>query len=505
MKNNLTDFVSDFIKRNYFNWLVILVIIFSFLLRFLRTKVGLPYLYNWDEPQIASTALKIMKTGDYNPHFFHYGSLMIYINLIVDILHYFYLMGQPLNAEAYLTSLNDIKINMHLNGWLWGISHPSFYHWNRILTALIGTGMVFVTYKIGRYIFNRWVGLVAAFFLATIPYVIAQSAWATVDTPVSFFVVLVVLFSILFIRNGKIVYFILSLVFTGMAIATKYNSAIVILAPAIALPFHSYTSKESIKPYMWFLLPLIPFCVFLFIMPYAILDLTTFLKHVGFEIRHYKVLGQRGVTSSPGLDHFIFQMHQFYKHLSLTNTIIIGIGLIGILFRPLLIYVLIVPFTYIIYMTGMKPNFHRNFVQVYPFIALLFGSGLFYLYNFLVFLQRRSFTQKQWISSFFTVCLTSYLLIPQASSSLKESLKVYNSKDTRTKLVEYLNNFKNYNKLIIAKELRIHPQDLRKIKTQYKILPLLTIADLPKTKQTLYVLPPNSEIEIFGLLSMIKT
>ena len=50
---------------------LLFLVIIAFYLRFLRTGFGLPYLYLWDEPQTSSAALKMLKTGDYNPHFFN--------------------------------------------------------------------------------------------------------------------------------------------------------------------------------------------------------------------------------------------------------------------------------------------------------------------------------------------------------------------------------------------------------------------------------------------------
>ena len=49
------------------------LIIYGTSVRFLGIGFGLPYLHHWDEPQAASTALRILKTGDYNPHNFHWA------------------------------------------------------------------------------------------------------------------------------------------------------------------------------------------------------------------------------------------------------------------------------------------------------------------------------------------------------------------------------------------------------------------------------------------------
>ena len=49
---------------------IALVTVLAFGLRYLQLNIGLPYLYFWDEPLMAGPALQMLKTGDYNPHFF---------------------------------------------------------------------------------------------------------------------------------------------------------------------------------------------------------------------------------------------------------------------------------------------------------------------------------------------------------------------------------------------------------------------------------------------------
>ena len=62
--SNLFNRIKDILSKNYFSILILILLGFSFLLRFFKTKYGLPYIYNWDEPHTLSTALKILKTGD---------------------------------------------------------------------------------------------------------------------------------------------------------------------------------------------------------------------------------------------------------------------------------------------------------------------------------------------------------------------------------------------------------------------------------------------------------
>ena len=477
--------LKAFISNHYFTLLVGVVIWFAFLVRYYHTSIGLPYLYYWDEPQTASTALAMMKSGDFNPHFFAYGTLTIYANLVVDILHYFSLMGLPSNDPNYLISINDIQTYKD-TGWKWTISHPSFYHANRVFSVLLGTATVLVTYLISKIVFNRYIALISASFLATLYFHVLRSAWIATDSPVALFVLLVVLFSLLFIQTQKLSYFILSLVFVGVSIATKYNAGLSILIPFISLIWLSYSSKGNIQTYMWFLSLSLPIVIFMIIMPYAILDLPIFLNHVGGEIRHYKVLGQ-GVDDSvtPGIAHLKLQLLNFYYNVGLFNTIMALLGVGGILFRPLFIFTLMMPLLYISYMVGTKVSYHRNFVQVYPFIALLFGSGFYVLYRAIDRFKR----DYKLVAPIVVTLLALLLLVPQAYTTLKLSKIERDARDSRTHAINAINRLKGYDRVVIAKELRVHPTELKLLHIPYTIQPLLTIASTKRKERTLYILP----------------
>ena len=218
----MNNFIAS-IKMNHA--IITLIIFFAFILRYFQLHIGLPYLYFWDEPLTASNALQILKTGDYNPHFFKYGSLMIYLNLLIDQLYRIYL-----SLTGTWEGVEAIRIESD-TGWHWTISHPSFYFWNRFLTATMGTATVLITYFISKSICNRWTGIISAFFLSILPIHIVHSGFVTMDVPVALFVSLVALFSILFINQKKPIYFTASLICVGLAIAAKYNSGPGNIAP----------------------------------------------------------------------------------------------------------------------------------------------------------------------------------------------------------------------------------------------------------------------------------
>ena len=89
--------------------------------RMLLSFRGLPYLHFWDEPFVVSRALNMLKTGALDPDFFVYVSLPIYMSLLVQIFHYFWLMSRPETAPAFLSHIDQI-VTYSDTGWLWEIS-----------------------------------------------------------------------------------------------------------------------------------------------------------------------------------------------------------------------------------------------------------------------------------------------------------------------------------------------------------------------------------------------
>ncbi len=482
--------IMDRVFRNdYFLVIVSLLIVLAFLLRYWHAAIGLPYVYYWDEPQTASTALQMMKTGDLNPNFFSYGSLMIYLNLLVDKIYYLYLTIQ----DSESISLQDIKTRFDA-GWHWTISHPEFYFWNRVLTALLGTATVVVTYLLGKHIFNKWVGLIAAAFLATLPIHVDHSAMITTDVPVALFISCVVLFAVLFVKTERKRYFVSSLVFVGLAVATKYNAGLSLLVPLVSLLW-VFLRRKNIELNYCILFCVVPALVFIIVMPYAILDINTFINDVLRTMRHYSVIGHKGNESAPGWDHFSFQMINFYQNIGVIGVVLVLIGFVGVVFRPLLALAVMLPVVYIFYMSGLKVNFHRNFIQVYPFIAILIGSGFYYI-NHTLRNMIENFNGKYNISAILSVVLVTVFLGKQAYGASVKALDVKESKDSRTEVIDILNGIDDVEYIVIAKELRIHERDLQNLEHEYSIVPLELIGSLKKENNTVYVLPQYIDHEI---------
>src|SRR5215203_1590996 len=150
------------------------IVIVAAVLRFHGIGAGIPYAIGVDEPQIVNRAVIMMKTGDFNPHFFDYPTLYIYAQLVVAALRF--MTGA---MSGHWGSLGDV-------------SSAEFFLWARAMSAAIGTLTVLLVHQIGA----RWgtrPALLAAGLMAVMPLHVRESHYALTDVPLTFFVTLTML------------------------------------------------------------------------------------------------------------------------------------------------------------------------------------------------------------------------------------------------------------------------------------------------------------------------
>ncbi len=458
--------------------LAMIVVLLAFGIRAMRSREGLPYILHGDEPQTAGAALRMMQTGDYNPHFFKYGSLGIYMNLIVDVLHYFYLMGQPEGAGPYLRDLGEIKTQFD-TGWHWTISHPSFYLWNRWLTAALGAGCVWLAYTAGKEIRGKWAGLAAAAFLAGLEVHVEHSAIVTPDLPVAFFVLLAVYLSMLYEARGRPACLVWSFVATGLAASTKYNAAVCIAVPLLALAWSLASRAPCHKVWMWVAGPASSGAAFVAGTPYAVLDLPNFLRGAGYEVFHYSIRGHPSATVEPGIAHLLLELQTTASNLGWIASALALAGIAVLARRKTGWLVLCFPVVYLACMSRMRVSWHRNFIVIYPLAAVAAGCGVVLLYQILVRLESSRKDSKRAASRSFAALAT---LLPLAglASAVTQAWSRSSLPETRTQAILGLNDRIEgagmaEAKVGIAEEARIHALDLARLHGSFVVRPYLDL------------------------------
>jgi 4-amino-4-deoxy-L-arabinose transferase-like glycosyltransferase len=187
---------------------------------------GLPsaehwYSYHPDERQIVqSVAALDFLNGDFNPNFFNYPSLYIYG------VHLFYVVAGALGLNQTLTP----------GAPTWPIVHDIILY-GRILTALFGAATAALVFLLGREIGDRKLGAVAALFMAFAPGHVQHSHFATVDVPSTFWIALALYLSARAVRDNAAQPkdFVWAAFAAGLAAATKYNAALVVIAPLFGI------------------------------------------------------------------------------------------------------------------------------------------------------------------------------------------------------------------------------------------------------------------------------
>ena len=236
-------------------------------LRFWGIGAGIPYALGVDEPELMNRAVQMMRTGDYNPRFFDYGGLYIYLQLIIASLRF---LAGAISGEW--SSLSQV-----------GPEH--FYLSGRALTAAFGTLTVLLVYQIGMRWGTRY-ALLAAALMAVMPMHVRESHYVLTDVPVTFFVTLTFLLSLRAHEQPRLAAFAWAGAAAGLAIAVKYTGGLVVMLPIITAWM---TPADRLSRTHASLLVLAA-CLgaFLIAAPYSFLDLPGFLNGFAHLAGAYK-------------------------------------------------------------------------------------------------------------------------------------------------------------------------------------------------------------------------
>ncbi|MDQ3487971.1 MAG: glycosyltransferase family 39 protein [Acidobacteriota bacterium] len=194
---------------------LLLVLAVAAALRFWALGHGIPHAVSVDEPEIVERALRMMRAGTLNPHFFDYGQLLIYIQFFVSVVRF--IVGSVTGAWDSLGQ----------------VTSDSFYLWGRAVVASFGVATVFVVFRIGL----RWGArhaLLAAALMALMPLHVRYSHYVLTDVPLTFFVALTMLMALSAHERPVIRSFAVAGAMAGLAAAVKYNGGLALLMPLVA-------------------------------------------------------------------------------------------------------------------------------------------------------------------------------------------------------------------------------------------------------------------------------
>lgn len=270
-----------------------LIVMLAAVLRLTALDFGLPNIYHPDEDLLVIPAMTILKTGDWQPIRMDYGGLFIYTLVLVYVP--VFLFAARTGAITRVDELVMIERGVYPSLY----PHPEYILAGRLVSAVLGIGLVLLVYLLGRRLGGPGVGhpsvggtrlgLIAAALAAVLPDLVVNAHYATTDTATTFMILLALYLLVraydhweqdtmwAYVGAGFV---------CGLAVSTKYNAAFI----AVALLLVPLLKVRSLDEWLRARVLLGPFAMalgFLVSTPYALLDLPEFTYWTGNALRLY--------------------------------------------------------------------------------------------------------------------------------------------------------------------------------------------------------------------------
>ncbi len=205
--------------------LLILLLGFAVITRFYLLE--LPKTYYFDEVYHAITVKFVAQN---NPWAFEWWHPEIERGVMIDWLH-------PPVAK-YIQAIGVLIFGFNSFGW-------------RVGSAVMGVGVVWLTYLLGKELFSKKIGLLAAFLVSLDGLLLVQSRIAMNDVHVTFFILATLLVYRIFLKKKTWQWFLAVCFLAGVSVASKWSAVFVIGAlglSEIVLFLNAYFSEKNLKP-----------------------------------------------------------------------------------------------------------------------------------------------------------------------------------------------------------------------------------------------------------------
>jgi hypothetical protein len=236
-------------------------LIIGAVLRLYGIRFGLPSNFHPDEVPKVNAIMRMVDGNTLDPQYFLHPSLLLYLTYGMNTL-------------------------LHLCG-VEGSFRDTAFLAGRLVSATAGIGSIGLTYLIGKWLFSKQTGGLAALLLAVFPLHITCSRYLKEDALLTFVVLLCVLVTIVAVQTQRRALLIVAGLVAGCTAGAKYSGILMVVVPASA----PWIASRSIKPdrswLAWaFLAVLVAPLGFLMTTPYAWLNSAKFIKDFSSESRH---------------------------------------------------------------------------------------------------------------------------------------------------------------------------------------------------------------------------
>lgn len=358
----------NFMTKDKGTFFLLIIIFIGGFLRFYNLNWDQGLILNPDELDVGKSVLQLEFPNQMNPHFYRYGSLVVYL--------------------AFFTRLLFGFITTDISPWILG----------RFYSALFSTLTILVIYLIGRFFLSRKWALLAAFLLSFTAGSIQQAHFTTPETNETFFMLLSLLFLLRFTRQKSWLSLILASISFGLALSAKVSTFVFapVFLTAISLAYLPKPHLKQFKQTAFSVLKLIKpglftitvaIITFMVTSPYTIWDFSSYKSAIEFEQQvatgSFPVFYTRQFINTTPI---IFQMEKIFPY-ALGPALLVS-GLIGLTFFLVKVlkdkYLLL---TAVAFFSIFLPNaflfvkWTRYMAPVLPFFPLFSALFLSWLYH----------------------------------------------------------------------------------------------------------------------------
>ena len=339
------------------NLLLVAMLLIAAILRFWGLTFGLPHPEARPDEEAVSALAGSYYLGDFRQTEFTYPPLFI-LAVAATLWFSFHTVSASLSRLNVRLGLSDPTMSARLMA-------------ARFLSAVAGVISVWLLLRIGTRLFGRPAGFVAAACLALAFLHVRDSHFGTTDVPMTLMVLVGFLAIVRLSESGSRRHLLSAAILTGLAVATKYNAALLVLPAWFAI-----LNDPLRRPIANRLARIVAFAAiimltFLILSPFSVLSHEKFLYDVTNVSRH--LADGHGPDLGRGWTY----------HLTTTLRYGLGVPLLaaGILGLPLMVWregrrgvlVALFPIAYYALIGSGRTVFARYILPVVPFLCLAAG------------------------------------------------------------------------------------------------------------------------------------
>lgn len=274
---NLPRPTQDVPPRQHDLLVACVLALFAFALRLPGLSWGLPDLYEEAMPLRIAWQMGGWSPDarfDLNPHFFHYPSLVLNLQLAVQALHF-----AVLNVIGRVETTLDYAV-------MYAFDRSSIYIAGRLLTVAFGAAGAAIMYFLARRVASRPVAALAALLLATNPLHLQESRAIAVDVPLACLVTWALLECLCLQEKPVTRRAALTGLALGLAASAKYTAGLAVVPLALAL---ALAERKAHRLRLFAIAAGVALLAFAITSPYVLLDAKSAFVDLAEEREHMQV------------------------------------------------------------------------------------------------------------------------------------------------------------------------------------------------------------------------